>query len=60
MTPPGKPRIDLDHVSIAPGQGGGVTVCVTLTVHLDDLQALDMILRAVGTIARARGVGDAP
>jgi hypothetical protein len=51
----GKPQIVLDHISIAPKPGGGVSVCVTLTVLLDDAQALDMVMRAIGTIARARG-----
>jgi hypothetical protein len=57
--PSGKPRIDLDHASIAARPDGGVTVCVTVTIHLDDLQAIDLALRAVGTIARARGHGEA-
>jgi hypothetical protein len=53
--PRGKPRIDLDYISIAPDPRGGVSITVTLTAHLDDAQALDTIMRAIGTITRARG-----
>ena len=35
MNAQAKPTITLDHVSIAPAQSG-VSVCVTLTVLLDD------------------------
>jgi hypothetical protein len=54
-----KPEIAIDRISIASRPNGEVSVTITVTATLTDLQALDMIMRAVGTLARARGCGEA-
>jgi hypothetical protein len=54
---PGKPAAVIDHASVAPAEGGGISITVTITIGLDDLTAIDLLLRAMGTLARARGAG---
>ena len=56
----GKPAINatLDHISIASAPSG-ISVCITLTIVLDDMQALDAVMRVIGTLSRSKGVSDA-
>ena len=50
------PKAHVEHASVAPSADGTkLNLTVTITIELDDAQALDMVLRAVGAITRARG-----
>jgi hypothetical protein len=53
-------RAALDHLAVAPTQAGGVAVTLTLTIELSDAAALDMVMKVIGQIARARGLAAAP
>jgi hypothetical protein len=55
------PNAYVEHASVAPSADGTkLTITVTITVELDDAQALDAVMRVVGTIARARNPGVVP
>ena len=53
----GKPTATIDHAIDRARTAGGVSIMVTMSIELDDVQALDLMLRAVGTMRAHRGAG---